>query len=53
LGVGLDQIIEDKNSIVALEWAEKIGEMLPSKRIDVYCEYLEDDKRKITIKKYE
>ena len=54
LSVGLDQIIEDKNNIVALEWAEKMSEMLPKKRIDVSCEYLRgDDKRKITIKEYE
>ena len=50
LGIGLDQIVEDKNSIVALEWAEKMGEMLPEKRIDVNCEYLGEDKRRITIK---
>ena len=53
LGLGIDEIIKDKNSIVALEWAEKMNEMLPKRRIDVYCKYLEDDKRKITIKKYE
>jgi tRNA threonylcarbamoyladenosine biosynthesis protein TsaE len=53
LGLGIDEIIEDKNNIVALEWAEKMGEMLPKKRIDVRCEYLENDKRKITVRKYE
>lgn len=53
LGVGLDQIIEDKNNIVALEWAEKMGELLPKKRIDINIQYLSNNKRKITIKKYE
>ena len=53
LGIGLDQIIQDKNNIVALEWAEKMGEMLPKNRIDIHLEYLGDDQRKIVIKKYE
>lgn len=53
LGIGLDQIVEDKKTIVALEWAEKIGDLLPKRRFDISFDYLEDNKRKITIKKYE
>jgi tRNA threonylcarbamoyladenosine biosynthesis protein TsaE len=53
LGLGIDEIIGDKNNIVALEWAEKMGDMLPKRRIDVHLEYLEDSKRRITIKRYE
>jgi|ERR1035437_9207761 len=53
LGIGLDQIVEDKNTIVALEWAEKMGEMLPKHRFDISFEYLEDNKRKIIIKRHE
>jgi tRNA threonylcarbamoyladenosine biosynthesis protein TsaE len=51
LGVGLDQIIAQKDSIIVLEWAEKMGELLPRKRIDIEFEYVEDNKRKIVIKK--
>ncbi len=50
LGVGLDQIIQDSNNIVALEWAEKMDELLPKQRIDIHMEYVDDNKRKITIK---
>jgi tRNA threonylcarbamoyladenosine biosynthesis protein TsaE len=53
LGLGLDQIIEDENSIVALEWAEKLGNLLPTKRYEIYLNNLGDDKREIRIKKYE
>ena len=53
LGIGLDQIIQDENNIVALEWAQKLGEMLPKKRIDVHMEYLGEDQRKIIIEKHE
>ena len=53
LGLGIDEIIQNPNNIVALEWAEKMGEMLPKRRIDVHMEYLGDNRRKISIRKYE
>lgn len=53
LGVGLDQIIQDTNNIVALEWAEKMGELLPKKRIDIKFKYLDSNKRKIKIERHE
>jgi tRNA threonylcarbamoyladenosine biosynthesis protein TsaE len=53
LGLGIDEIIKDESNIVALEWAEKMGELLPRKRIDLHFEYLGDNKRKINVKRYE
>jgi tRNA threonylcarbamoyladenosine biosynthesis protein TsaE len=51
LGLGIDQIIrEENNSIIALEWAEKMGKLLPEKRIDIHFEYVDDSRRKIKIK---
>ena len=48
-GLGLREIIEDPQNIVAIEWGEKLGSLLPKKRWDVTFEYLDKDKRKITI----
>jgi tRNA threonylcarbamoyladenosine biosynthesis protein TsaE len=53
LGIGLDQVTTDKDNIVALEWAEKMGEMLPQKRTEIKFAYLDENKRKIIIEKYE
>ena len=53
LGIGLDQIIEGRNNIVALEWAEKMGDLLPKKRIDLFFRNLGDDKREIKIIRHE
>lgn len=50
-GLGLEEILNDKNAIIAIEWAEKLGLKLPKNRIDIYFEILEEDKRKITINK--
>ena len=53
LGIGLDQIIQDENNIVALEWSEKIGDLMPKKRIEIRLKYLDDNQREINIRKYE
>lgn len=51
-GLGLEEIFADKNAVVAIEWAEKIKKILPKKRIDVYFEYVSENKRKIHISSY-
>lgn len=52
-GLGLEEIFNDKNSIVAVEWAEKIKDILPNNRLDIYFENLGGEKRKISFKKHE
>ncbi len=50
-GLGLDEIIRNKHNIIVIEWAEKMKELLPDKRWDIKFEFLNEDKRKITINK--
>lgn len=52
-GLGLKEIFNDQKNIVAVEWAEKIKELLPPKRVEIYFENIGDEKRKITFKTYE
>ncbi|OGD93948.1 tRNA (adenosine(37)-N6)-threonylcarbamoyltransferase complex ATPase subunit type 1 TsaE [Candidatus Curtissbacteria bacterium RIFCSPHIGHO2_01_FULL_41_44] len=49
--LGLDEIFEE-NSIVVLEWANKIKNILPKKRIDVFLKIIDEKTRAIEIKKY-
>ena len=51
--VGIKEILEDSNNIIALEWAEKMNSLLPNKRIEIHCKYIDENKREIKIKKYE
>lgn len=53
LGLGIDSLIKDKENIIALEWAEKISDFLPKKRIEINFNYLDENKREIIISKYE
>lgn len=49
--LGIGEVLNDPQNIVVVEWAERLGKLLPEKRIDIKLEYLRDEnKRKITIK---
>jgi len=51
--IGMDEILEDDKNIVAIEWAEKLLDLIPKKRVDLKFEYIDENKRKITIKNHE
>lgn len=46
-GLGMEEILSDKNAIVVIEWAERLGSRLPQDRIDIYFENLDDNERQI------
>lgn len=47
--LGLLELMNQPDNIVAIEWPDKIENLLPQNRINIYFEYLEDDKREIKI----
>ena len=49
-GLGIDEIIGNSDNIVVVEWAEKMREFLPKKRIEFHFKYVDENKREITIK---
>jgi len=46
--LGISDLLNDKNNIVMVEWAEKLESLLPERRIEVKFK-VEDDFRKIQI----
>lgn len=48
--LGLNEILNNKENLVVIEWAEKMKSLVSRNRIDINFEYLGEDKRKITIK---
>lgn len=50
-GLGIQEIINNSQNIVAIEWAQKLGNLLPQKRIDLRFENKTLDKRKIVFNK--
>lgn len=50
-GLELGEILNNEERIVAIEWAEKIKNLLPEKRIEIYFECINEMQRRIKIKK--
>lgn len=48
-GLGIPEILEEKNAVVAIEWCEKLGSLLPKKRWEVAFEWVNENERKIII----
>jgi|WetSurMetagenome_2_1015567.scaffolds.fasta_scaffold351196_2 tRNA threonylcarbamoyladenosine biosynthesis protein TsaE len=48
--LGIEEIINNKQGIVVIEWAEKLGKYLPRERIDIQFSYEKDDSRKISFR---
>lgn len=46
--LGLIEWMQDPQNLFAIEWPEKIKSLLPQKRLDIFFEYLDENKRKIT-----
>lgn len=51
--IGLDEIMNEENSVIVVEWAEKMTHLLPSKRIEIHFKFVDENKREISIKNYE
>lgn len=48
--LGLSEIFLDPAAYVVIEWAEKLGELLPKDRRDIYFTTLDDERHTIIIK---
>ena len=47
--LGLQEILDNPQDIVAIEWAERIKNILPLKRVDIYFEHVDENTRRIRI----
>jgi tRNA threonylcarbamoyladenosine biosynthesis protein TsaE len=49
LDIGINEMIEEKDSITVIEWPEILNEMLPDNTMKIFFEYVDEDKRKVKI----
>jgi tRNA threonylcarbamoyladenosine biosynthesis protein TsaE len=45
--LGVKEIIEDPNAVSVIEWADKMGEEIPAKRIELYFRFIDENTREI------
>ena len=48
-GIGLPEIFAIPGSYTVVEWADRLGELAPRKRIDLHFTTAQDDSHTITI----
>ena len=46
--IGLPELMGDTEAIVAIEWPEKIENVLPKKKREIFLEYIDENKRQIS-----
>ena len=46
---GFDEVFEEKDSVIFVEWSENISELIPEKTIKVNIKYLSENEREIEI----
>jgi tRNA threonylcarbamoyladenosine biosynthesis protein TsaE len=51
-GLGLVELLDQKKSIIAIEWAERLAKFLPKKRIDINIKIKDTTVRELQIKKW-
>jgi tRNA threonylcarbamoyladenosine biosynthesis protein TsaE len=49
-GLGLDEIFDDRNAAVIVEWAERLGSFETPGAIRVFLEYIDEGSRRIEFK---
>lgn len=49
--LGLEEIFENHNNIILIEWADKLGRLLPKKAVEIYFKQLSENQRQIKIGK--
>ncbi len=53
LSLGIEELLSSKGNITVIEWAEKLKDLIPSKRIDLFFEQVSLNNRKILLTRYE
>jgi tRNA threonylcarbamoyladenosine biosynthesis protein TsaE len=48
-GLGLLELMGDPGNIVVIEWPDKIANLLPENRMDMFFEYVDEERRKIIL----
>ena len=51
--IGVKELLSDNEALCVIEWPERMGSLLPKKRLEVTFEYIDEITRKINIEKYE
>lgn len=46
---GFDEVIDDRNSVIFIEWSENVQPLLPDRTVKVYINYIDENTREVEI----
>ena len=47
--LNFEEIVNNKNNIVVIEWPENVKEILPDDHIKIYCEFIDENTRQFDV----
>lgn len=47
--LNFEEIVDNKNNIVVIEWPENVKEILPVDHIKIYCEFIDENTRQFDV----
>lgn len=50
INLGWEEMIKEKNSVIIIEWAERIKNIIPPDAVWIKFEWLDENKRRITLR---
>ena len=51
-GLGLREIFSDPHAIICIEWAQRLGTLLPKERMDIHFLMISNEERKIIVSEH-
>lgn len=51
LGINFDEHLDEKGSIIVIEWADRVRKYLPENRMEIYFKYVGENEREIIIRR--
>lgn len=47
--LNFEELVENKNNLILIEWPENVKEILPEERVQITCEFVDENTRKFTV----
>lgn len=47
--LNFEEIVNNRNNLIIIEWPENVKEILPSDHIKIYCEFVDENTRQFSI----
>lgn len=47
--LNFEELVDNKNNLIVIEWPENVKEILPDNHIKIYCDFVDENTRKFSL----